>query len=108
MVGIARAGLYAAPVSSSWKPLATRKSSAIQTTASSPRLAPSAGRSAVRFQSFVAMSLVAGDDTSKRRTAGRLIALALLLRSVETKIPLAGSLPTSVTPSASGSPVPSG
>jgi hypothetical protein len=66
------------------------------------------GRSAVRFQSVDATRVVAVDVGSKRRTAGRLIVFALLSRSVDTKIPLAGSALTRVTPSASGSPVPSG
>jgi hypothetical protein len=47
-------------------------------------LAPTAGRSALKFHSCVAVSAVPAALVSKRRTLTRLIVLASLLRSVET------------------------
>ena len=93
---------------SSKKCCETRYESSIQVMASAPRFAPCGGRSAVRFHSFVAFSDVPAADGSKRRTLIRLTLLTALLRSVEMYIPPVELSPTKVTPSESGSPVPSG
>jgi len=96
------------PVCWSVKPCEVRNESGIQEIASRPLLGATAGRSEVRFHSFVAVRLVPVPGGSKRSTSGRLTPLLLLLRSVETNTPPAGPAPVRVTPSASGSPVPSG
>src|SRR5262245_12939997 len=74
---------------------------------SRPRLGPTTGRSAVRSHWLVAVSVPPEALMSNRSTPGRLTALTLLSRSMETYIPALGPV-VKVTPSESGSPEPFG
>src|SRR5450631_1912987 len=87
------------------KPLDTRYASGTQVIASRPRFAPATGRSAVRFQSRVALRVESDVLLSNRSTLRRLTVLFVLSRSVDTYKPV---LPKAalVTPSESGPPVP--
>jgi len=77
-------GVVGGPLDSSKKPFETRYESGTQVMPSRPRLAPTAGRSPVRFHSWVAVSMVPGVLPSNRRMLRRLIVFMSLLRSVET------------------------